>query len=45
MLAVNPSLTPAQLVEGLKETATEGEDGLRLLHTAHAVDWAKPRLR
>jgi len=43
MLAVNPALSPAQLVEGLKATATDGEGGLRLLHLSHAVDWAKAR--
>ena len=43
MLAVNPALTPVQLVEGLKATATDGEGGLRLLHLAHAVDWAQAR--
>jgi len=41
MLALNPILKPAQLVEGLKATATLGEGGIRLLHPAAAVSWAK----
>lgn len=45
MLAVNPTLTPAQLIEGLKATATDGEGGLKLLHIGHAVEWAKARRR
>jgi len=45
MLAVNPALTPAQLIEGLKTTATDGENGLKLLHIGHAVDWAGIRQR
>ena len=43
MLAVNPKLTPAQLVEGLKATATEGQGGMKLLHAARAVEWARSR--
>lgn len=45
MLAVNPALTPAELVEGIKTTATDGEGGLKLLHLAHAVEWARARRR
>ncbi|CAN5382510.1 hypothetical protein BH10PSE3_BH10PSE3_37410 [soil metagenome] len=40
MLAVNPALSPTELIEGLTTTATDGEGGLKLLHLAHAVDWA-----
>lgn len=40
MLAINPALTPAQLIEGLLESATPGDSGLPLLHTAQAVQWA-----
>lgn len=43
MLAVNPSLTPAELVTGLKDTATDGEGGLKLLHLGKAVSWAQAR--
>lgn len=43
MLAANPNLNPAQLVEGLKATATLGEGGIRLLHPADAISWAKAR--
>lgn len=45
MLSVNPTLTPAELVEGLKVTATDGEGGLRLLHVGHALEWAKVHRR
>lgn len=37
MLAVNPKLTSAELVQGLMATATDGEEDLRLLHAAAAV--------
>lgn len=40
MLAINPSLAPAQLIDGLLTTATSGDGGLKLLHPAHAVMWA-----
>jgi hypothetical protein len=43
MLAINPGLTPAQLVAGLAETATTGEGGLKLLHPAAALQWARNR--
>jgi len=45
MLAVNPALTPAELIEGLKATSTAGEGGLKLLHLAGAVEWARERLQ
>lgn len=41
MLAVNPRLSAQQLAQGLRATATTGDDGLRLLHATHAVKWAK----
>ena len=41
MLAVNPKLTPAQLIAGLQATATAGAGGLKLLHPAKSVAWAK----
>ena len=41
MLSVNPKLTPQQLIAGLRATATSGPGGLKLLHAARAVDWAK----
>lgn len=41
MLAINPRLTPTQLIGGLTATATTGEGGLKLLHSADAVRWAK----
>lgn len=43
MLAVNPGLRTAQLIQGLTETATvtEGAQPLRLLHPARAVEWAR----
>lgn len=43
MLAVNPGLKPAQVIEGLLATATVGESGVRLVHPARAVDWARAR--
>jgi subtilisin family serine protease len=41
MLAANPKLTPATLIDGLLTTATDGEGGTRLLHPAEAVGWAR----
>lgn len=41
MLAVNPKLTPGEVIQGLRATATAGEDGVQLVHPAHAVDWAR----
>ncbi|HEX8413168.1 MAG TPA: S8/S53 family peptidase [Sphingomicrobium sp.] len=41
MLAVNPDLGPAALIAGIKATATDGLDGMRLLHPAAAVAWAR----
>lgn len=41
MLAVNPCLSATQLVAGLKATATNGNEGLKLLHAANAVAWAR----
>jgi hypothetical protein len=41
MFAVNPKLTPAQVAEGLKTSATSGVDGLRVLHPGRAVEWAR----
>ena len=40
MLAVNPRLTPKELVEGLLATATPGDRGMKLLHPGEAVRWA-----
>lgn len=45
MLAVNPGLKAVDLIEGLTSTATDGEDGIRLLHTGAAVAWARRRIR
>jgi len=41
MLALNPKLTPAQLIVGLRASATTDPAGLKLLHPANAVAWAK----
>ena len=41
MPAVNPALIPAELVEGLKSTATEGAGGPKLIHIGRSVDWAR----
>lgn len=41
MLAVNPKLTPARLIAGLKASATTDAAGLKLLHPARAVAWAR----
>jgi subtilisin family serine protease len=41
MLAVNPRLTPAQLIEGMIATATANAQNLRLIHPAAAVQWAR----
>ena len=41
MLAVNPALSPPELIEGILDTATDGDTGIRLLHTGHAVEWAR----
>jgi len=43
MLAVNPRLSPGQLIDGLLTTATAGEGQLKLLHPANAVAWAGTR--
>lgn len=40
MLAMNPKLSPAQLVQGLRATATMGPDRVQLVHPADAVRWA-----
>lgn len=40
MLAVKPTLTAAQVREGLLGTATSGDQGLKLLHPKAAVAWA-----
>ncbi len=40
MLAVNPSLTPQQLIAGLTTTATKGPGGLPLLYPQKAIAWA-----
>lgn len=47
MLAVNPRLTPADLIQGLIQSATttEGAQPVRLLHPAQAVAWAQQRRR
>ena len=41
MLAANPRLSAPQLMQGLRATASDGDDGLKLLHAADAVRWAK----
>ena len=41
MLAVNPRLSPTQLIEGMIETATTNAQSLRLIHPAAAVGWAR----
>lgn len=41
MLAVSPGLGPAALITGIKATSTLGPDGMRLLHPAAAVAWAR----
>ena len=41
MLAVNPKLTPQQLITGLSATGTPSPAGLKLLHAARAVEWAR----
>jgi subtilisin family serine protease len=41
MLAANPKLTATKLVEGLIMTASDGQNGMKLLHAAEAVRWAK----
>lgn len=43
MLAVNPRLTPPQLIDGLLASATQGDGALRLLHPAQALKWAAGR--
>ncbi len=43
MLAVRPGLHGAELRDGLLASATVGEGGLRLLHPAAAVTWARAR--
>lgn len=45
MLAVNPRLSPAQLIAGLEETATANAQNLRLIHPAAAVEWARRQAR
>lgn len=44
MLAVAPTLRPAQLIDGLTATATR-EGDLAVVHPANAVAWAKARAR
>jgi subtilisin family serine protease len=41
MLAINPRLSAQQLARGLRDTATLGNDGLKLLHANGAVRWAR----
>lgn len=41
MLAVNPDLNPAQLIEGLLATASVGDSGVKLVNPAAAVAWAE----
>lgn len=41
MLAVQPKLTGSQVREGLLASATSGEGGMKLLHPAAAVGWAR----
>jgi subtilisin family serine protease len=43
MLAANPRLSASQLAQGLRASATTENDGVRLLHAADAVRWAKSR--
>jgi len=43
MLAANPALSPAQLIEGLRASSTPGEGDIRLLHPAAALAWAQAR--
>lgn len=43
MLAVNPRLDPAALIEGIVSTGTDGSDGMKLIHPAEAVARAKKR--
>lgn len=40
MLAINPGLSPSQLIQDLLKTATVGPDGAKLVHPADAVSWA-----
>jgi hypothetical protein len=44
MLAINPRLTPTQLIDGMMATATPNSQNLRLIHPAAAVDWARRQL-
>lgn len=41
MLAANPRLTPTQLIEGLMASATADQPGMKLLHPAAALEWAR----
>lgn len=41
MFAIKPNLTAAAVIRGLKVTATDGDGGIKLLHTAAAVRWAR----
>lgn len=43
MLAVKPTLTGAQLRQGLLDSASTGDQGLKLLHPKAAVTWAGQR--
>ena len=43
MLATNPRLSAPQLIQGLLATSTAGEGGVKLLHAAHGVAWARSR--
>lgn len=43
MLAANPALSPAEVVEGLTSTATLNDAGLKLVNEAEAVRWAAER--
>jgi subtilisin family serine protease len=41
MLAANPRLTPTKLIEGLMASATVDQAGMKLLHPAAALEWAR----
>ena len=45
MIAVNSGLKPTEIIAGLKLTGTSGESGIRLVHSAAAVNWAKQQKR
>lgn len=43
MLALSPSLSPAQLIEGMTATATPGDSGIQLIDAGAAARWAVAR--